>query len=192
MRMNFKSNRGQSSHRGFTLIELLVVIGIIAILAGILLPVLARVKEQGKITQAKIEVKNLVAAIAQYQSTYTLMPVSNAAPGVDLSFTNGNAEVMVILCDIDAPPNAPNHKKNLNKIRFFDPKPATRDGGPGFGTDHVMRDPWGTPYIITLGTKEYGHECQDPYYGTIPSTAVVWSLGPDLLPQTKDDVLSWR
>lgn len=57
--------------RAFTLIEMLVVIAIIAILAGILLPVLANAKTRAKITQAKIEMQNLEGAIKAYESEYS-------------------------------------------------------------------------------------------------------------------------
>ena len=64
------SLRPQQRPHGFTLIELLVVISIIALLIALLLPALARAKEEALVTACGANMHSIGEILAEYENTY--------------------------------------------------------------------------------------------------------------------------
>jgi prepilin-type N-terminal cleavage/methylation domain-containing protein/prepilin-type processing-associated H-X9-DG protein len=89
-------NQSKSRDGGFTLIELLVVIAIIAILAAMLLPALAKAKDQAKLTQCEGNMRQMQLCYHMYVGDNNdYLPPNESSGGDDLinSWVHGNAQM---------------------------------------------------------------------------------------------------
>ena len=62
---------------GFTLVEMLVVVGILSLLMGLLLPSLLKATTKAKITETDALIKQLVAALQEYEHDYGDYPATS-------------------------------------------------------------------------------------------------------------------
>ncbi len=122
-----------TAHRSpsFTLIELLIVMLVIAILAGMLFPVVMKAKTWAREKQAMMEVKNIELAIKAYYSVYGKWPNQTQA-ATDTCYVLDNSVVIGALTT-----NNPRSKV------FLQVQQSALSNG-------AYLDPWRHPYIIVM------------------------------------------
>ena len=164
--------------RGFTLVELLVVIGIIAIMIGMLMPVISRARIAAQITKAHADLRSITTALMIYQDDHR----GQLPPTRFSCSTRTEYELPVELALGKYLPGEQPGLVLLVRMRdVFDPEKTYRYRAPGpaiVNESTIIED------AASLWVPDSFPNCDGPtgkYYFTQKQSPVryaVWSIGP--------------
>ena len=198
MKASLQTSPQSPRQRGFTLIEILVVVAIIAVLAGLAIPVTMSVLRKGHEASTRTMVMSVAEAVASYQTDYNKLPVS-AGTGEEPLKTDDSTNLTSVLLG--------ENRDNLNprQNKYLTAKLASnkRGGLASSGGNWSLLDDWGKPLCVIMDT-DYDHLVENPDLQNqeqriaaeatpqIPHLVAVFSPGVDGDVYTRDDIVSWR
>lgn len=185
---------GKKSGAAFTLLELLVTMFIIALLMGMLFPVIFNARQMALKAKANSYALQLVTAVQAFETEYGKYP-DLGITDADTFVAADNHRLMNILRARETGPDLQNPRM-YKYVEFTDARGLTkpRDGYDAAGN---FLDPWGYQYKLKYDTDYDG---QVSVYGRdLDLRVVAWGVGRNgvevptyaELPGS-DDVTSWR
>lgn len=135
------------NNAGFTLIEVIVIVAILAILAGILAPMIFSQIDEAKLTRAEADAKSISSAVLTFRKDLGVWPnLSGAGCAANTTLLNGQGNLPQGLAAMAYNTTAPINMKDVLSSDQEECYNGTLYKGPYIAT--VTADPWGNAYII--------------------------------------------
>jgi len=200
---------GARHARAFTLMELLVVVTIIALLGSLAASQYVKALDQANRTKTLALAMELKTGISGYVTDYQRFPLdaspSSSADAPEI-LTDGSNRLVDALLGVPMESAGPgSHDLNPKRIPFasFTPAKYDRHGIVGTAIPRRFHDMWGQPFRILLDTNGDNQVMNPDLRSSDAKIAqnqskylavqvAVYSSGKDGIPNTADDVATWR
>ncbi|MBI4827094.1 MAG: type II secretion system protein GspG [Nitrospirae bacterium] len=151
-------------NRGFTLIEVIVVAGIIAILAGVLIPMILKEIDETRITRASADLRSISSAILVFKKDTAQWPAMDGtcSPNLTLLIGGGNAPGGIGANGWD------NTSSAMIDYHIMVNDDGCYNNWAGPYLPSTSADPWGNQYVINAGN-----------FGIADSPVWIMSAGPN-------------
>lgn len=179
----------KQNFRGFTIIEMIAVMAIIAVLMGIILPIMGVAKKRALAAKAKIMIESIGAAIKMYEMDFGDIPPDDNAAGAGFNQkTESLYRCLTIpwttaIASIYAGPYI-EFKGDVSKGIG-----VTNVDAPDGGLYEIV-DPWGNEYYYE-SNDDNGAGGDAPYHNRYSFD--IYSCGPDEdVSTTTDNITNWE
>jgi general secretion pathway protein G len=167
------------NEKGFTLIEVIVVAGIIAILAGILVPMIFKEIDESRITRASADVKSISSAMIVFRKDTAAWPSMDAACGPNVTFLSGAGNL---------PSNLAAQGYDLGAAGSYDGQLSSDTNGcwTACSANNNQKPCWGGPYMAMVTADPWGNTYITNANSFATDGQPVWiiSAGPNKLLDT--------